>query len=678
MSEIRFAHVPPTPAEHFKLYFYAAVLDLLDHVTRLFDSQEATLKAFPFLAGYQDQLADCGLEGKSIEEGKQWWREAIAEWERTITDHLPLRSLCRAAGLDDNALTSLIKVGLVEEDSRFGSLFNVLQGGMGQHRPTMGLLSAWQGQENDIRANLRHLQQLGLVQTVNPDAPRLDQALVVPVPIWDVMRGEQYETIAPWARYRSPEQLLACRELIVSAVVQNTLQTLPTLLASGEVQAVIVRGPQHNGRHTLLGALARELGRGVLEIDQASQQDLDRWRLTGSLSTLLHALPVLAFDLVPGETAEVPDFLGCDGPIGVVLSKTGGLIGAAIERAITITLDLPDPALRYQHWQHAAQSHPINDIDAMGNRLRLTSGNLYRVAKLAHAQASLAGHEAIALENVQQASRAINRQTLETLATHVEVAGDWSHLAVGEETQRDLLGLEARCRQREPLLTAMSASLRSQVNTGVRALFTGPSGTGKTLAACLLASQLQMDVYRLDLSAVVNKYIGETEKNLNQVFSRAEELDVILLIDEGDALLTQRTSVNTSNDRYANLETNFLLQRLESFSGILILTTNSSEHIDSAFQRRMDVTIEFRPPDATERWHIWQLHLPTTSIIDQRLMTEVVTRCLLTGGQIRNAALHATLLAVNNGGALTNEYFEAAVQREYRKLGAVCPLRRSG
>jgi SpoVK/Ycf46/Vps4 family AAA+-type ATPase len=136
--------------------------------------------------------------------------------------------------------------------------------------------------------------------------------------------------------------------------------------------------------------------------------------------------------------------------------------------------------------------------------------------------------------------------------------------------------------------------------------------------------------------------------------------------------------VNTSNDRYANLETNFLLQRLESFSGIVIVTTNSSEHIDSAFQRRMDVTIDFRPPDISERWQIWQLHLPATHVIDERFMAEVTTRCGLTGGQIRNAALYATLLALNNGGVITNDYLEAAVQREYRKIGAVCPLRRKG
>ena len=294
---------------------------------------------------------------------------------------------------------------------------------------------------------------------------------------------------------------------------------------------------------------------------------------------------------------------------------------------------------------------------------------------MAGAQAALADREVIELEDVQQASRTLNRQTLETLAVHLPTAGDWTQLAVCEDTQRDLFELETRCRQRERLAGATNGA--THVNAGVRVLFSGPSGTGKTWAARLLAAQLQMDIYRLDLSAVVNKYIGETEKNLNQVFSRAEELDVILLIDEGDALLTQRTSVNTSNDRYANLETNFLLQRLESSSGIVIVTTNSSELIDNAFQRRMDVTVDFRLPDATERWQIWQLHLPSASTVDERLLTEVVTRCTLTGGQIRNAALHATLLALNNGGIVTNDYLEAAVQREYRKLGAVCPLRHS-
>jgi SpoVK/Ycf46/Vps4 family AAA+-type ATPase len=541
----------------------------------------------------------------------------------------------------------------------------------------VGLLSAWHDRENETRASLRNLQQLGLLEVVNSDGARLDQAVLVPAPLWEVMRGERYETVVPGARYRPPDQLLTCEELLASAEVQNTLQTLPALLCSGEARTVILRGPKRNGRHTFLAALAHSLGRGLLETARIPQQDPDHWSHLGLLATLLHALPVAAFDLVPGEIAEVPALPGYDGPIGLVLSKTGGLVGAAVEQAITITLDLPDPQMRHQHWQRAAQSRPIKDIADLADRLRLTSGNIHRAAKLAHAQALLAGHESITLADVQAACRAINRQALEALASRVEVAGDWSCLAVSEETQRELLDLEARCRQRERLLTAVGASFRTQMNPGVRALLSGPSGTGKTLAACLLASQLQMDLYRLDLSAVVNKYIGETEKNLNQVFSRAEELDVVLLVDEGDALFTQRTNVNTSNDRYANLETNFLLQRLEAFSGIAIITTNSQDNIDSAFQRRLDVTIDFRPPDAAERWQIWQLHLPAVHAIDQRLMAEVVTHCQLTGGQIRNATLHAVLLAVNNGGMVTNDYLESAVQREYRKLGAVCPLRRA-
>jgi SpoVK/Ycf46/Vps4 family AAA+-type ATPase len=187
-----------------------------------------------------------------------------------------------------------------------------------------------------------------------------------------------------------------------------------------------------------------------------------------------------------------------------------------------------------------------------------------------------------------------------------------------------------------------------------------------------------MDLYRVDLSAVVNKYIGETEKTLNLVLSRAEELDVILLLDEGDALLTQRTGVQSSNDRYANLETNFLLQRLEaeSFDGILLVTTNAAERIDTAFQRRMDVVINFSPPSPPERWAIWQLHLPRAHRVDFGLLEEAAARCVMTGGQIKNAALHASLLALEDGGIVTSAMVEAAIEREYRKAGGVCPLRR--
>ncbi len=665
-----FSDLPVTPETHFQLGSYAAVAHLLLSLARTLGSLDAVLREWPFLNGYHAELQRRGLHWSTVAEADAWWQATLHDWAAATDRHLPLRAVGESFALDHDALTFFITIGLVEEDARFGALFDALQG-TAHARPTLGLLGTWWA----TRPPLRTLQAWGLIQIVNPEAPRSEQVPQIPAPIWEAIRGEVLDQITPWARYHSPDRLGALSDVIVPATVAAQLKTLPTLLQAGQVQTVIVRGPQHNGRHTLLGAVARELQRGVIEIDQARNLTSDQWSLLNTLAVLLHAMPVAAYDLAPGESVEVRGPIGLETPLGLVLSTSGGLTGQPLERAVTINLPLPDRAAREQHWQRAARAHPLVDTQLIAQQFRLTSGNIYRAAPLAAAQAALNGCTTIAIAEVQLACRTLHRQALETLATRLDVFGDWSQLAVSDETRRDLLELEARCYQRERLPAAVGAAFGSTVNTGVRALFTGPSGTGKTLAARVLAAQLKLDVYRVDLAAVVNKYIGETEKNLNQVLARAEELDVILLIDEGDALLTQRTNVSSSNDRYANLETNFLLQRLESFSGIVIITTNSSERIDRAFQRRMDVVIDFRPPEAAERWVIWQLHLPATHTIDQDLLDEVTTRCALTGGQIRNAALHATLLAVNNGGIVTTEYLEEAVKREYRQAGAVCPLR---
>jgi SpoVK/Ycf46/Vps4 family AAA+-type ATPase len=331
--------------------------------------------------------------------------------------------------------------------------------------------------------------------------------------------------------------------------------------------------------------------------------------------------------------------------------------------------------MRRRHWQHACAADKLADLDSISRRFRLTAGNIHRSAHLARSYAALNKHETITAADAQRATRSLHRQALDALAVRLSVSGDWDQLAVGADTRRELENLVSRCRHRENL----QAQIGGKPSAGVRALMSGPSGTGKTLAARLLASTLQMDLYRVDLSAVVNKYIGETEKTLNLVLSRAEELDVILLLDEGDALLTQRTGVQSSNDRYANLETNFLLQRLEgeSFDGILLVTTNAAERIDTAFQRRMDVVINFSPPAPPERWAIWQLHLPRAHRVDIGLLEEASARCAMTGGQIKNAALHASLLALEDGGIVTSAMVEAAIEREYRKAGGVCPLRRN-
>ena len=208
----------------------------------------------------------------------------------------------------------------------------------------------------------------------------------------------------------------------------------------------------------------------------------------------------------------------------------------------------------------------------------------------------------------------------------------------------ELATLLLRCRYRERL-----AAEGVTADRGVRALFSGPSGTGKTLAARYVAGCLSQDIYRVNLASVVNKYIGVTEKNLDKVLTIAEELGVVLLLDEGDSLMAKRTDVYDANDRYANLETNFLLQRLEGFSGIVLITSNQAARIDRAFLRRIDITVDFLPPRSEQRWQILAAHLPARHAVSDATLTEIARRCPLNGGVIRNAALHASLLAMEDG-----------------------------
>jgi ATPase family associated with various cellular activities (AAA) len=677
MRKNLFEHLQPTPAEHFKLFFYGAVLSLFHNVVQLFGSAEDAFKEFPFLVGYNNELADGGLAGVNSGKAVSLWLESLREWEKKTTEHLPIDALRRSAGLDHSSMILLTVIGLIEEDLRFGTVFETMQGTPGQHRVTPGLLNCWGRDEmnwTDARANVRRMHELGLLRVINPEAPRLEWGMEVPSPLWDALRGEQNQFPGQGFQYREPNKLVPIDQLILPTAVHEQVRAIPKLFVSGEADGVMVRSASRNGRRTLIGALARELGLGLLEVTPASANDDERVRLAGPLATALNAMPVILLDLAPQETFAVRHLSACRSPYGIVAGKQGGISGDGVEHAITINLEMPDPNLRRRHWQHACATEKLADLDGISRRFRLTAGNIHRSAQLARSYAALNKHEAITAADAQRATRSLHRQALDALAVRLSVSGDWDQLAVSEDTRRELENLVSRCRHRENL----QAQIGGKASAGVRALLSGPSGTGKTLAARLLASTLQMDLYRVDLSAVVNKYIGETEKTLNLVLSRAEELDVILLLDEGDALLTQRTGVQSSNDRYANLETNFLLQRLEaeSFDGILLVTTNAAERIDSAFQRRMDVVINFSPPSPPERWAIWQLHLPRAHRVDIDLLEEASARCAMTGGQIKNAALHASLLALEDGGIVTSAMVEAAIDREYRKAGGVCPLRR--
>lgn len=659
------ADLPYTAHQHFTLYFYAALLRLLDQASRHFGSAEAADERFPFLAGYFSEVSAC-LEGASFPEAHTRWQRGVSEWERVAPDPMPLSALRTATGLSQTDLTILAEIGLPDEDPRFGLVFDVLQGGGGERRATLGLLGAgWQSEPSaDARASAHRLASLGLVETVPADGGGLRPSAVV----WDAVRGGGLIAPGGWVRHRPSTTLPALDTLVLPAELRAACLKLPDVLASGAASAVILRGPRHNGRATLGAALAQSMGKGVLEVAPLDGPGDPRWRSAATLACLAGAAIVTRAEPGPSEAFELPDLPAALAPLFVTLGTAGGLTGSLADQAITLRVAIPDREGRDRLWRTALGTDP----SGLGY-LRITSGNIVRAAKVAQAGSAVNGN-GVDSDALRAAVRKLERPGLEALARRVEPASDWSHLAVSAETLVELTTLAARCRQRERLASFLGAAF-DDLGPGVRVLFKGPSGTGKTLAARMLAGVLGMDLYRLDLAAVVNKYIGETEKNLERVFARAEELDIILLLDEGDALLTERTGVHSSNDRYANLETNYLLQRLESYEGILVVTTNAPDRIDPAFQRRMDVVIDFALPEPGERWTIWQLHLPPDHEIEMERLSSAAHRCALSGGQIRNVALHASLLAAESESRVTWDHLEGAIEREYRKQGAMSPLR---
>jgi SpoVK/Ycf46/Vps4 family AAA+-type ATPase len=208
---------------------------------------------------------------------------------------------------------------------------------------------------------------------------------------------------------------------------------------------------------------------------------------------------------------------------------------------------------------------------------------------------------------------------------------------------------------------------QSKGGLGLSALFSGSSGTGKTLAAEILANEMQLDLFRIDLSAVVSKYIGETEKNLRRVFDAAEEGGAVLLFDEADALFGKRSEVKDSHDRYANIEVSYLLQRMEAYRGLAILATNRRESLDSAFLRRIRFVVQFPFPDALQRAEIWRRIFPANTPTDRLDLTKL-SRLNVAGGNIRNVALNAAFLAADAREPVRMTHLLRAARMEYDKL----------
>lgn len=279
----------------------------------------------------------------------------------------------------------------------------------------------------------------------------------------------------------------------------------------------------------------------------------------------------------------------------------------------------------------------------------------------------------VAAEDLQAGARSQNAAGLEKLACRISPRATWEDLVLPPAVEGQLLAIAGRVRYRGQVLDEWDLASRASRGRGVTVLFAGDSGTGKTMSAEVVAGSLGLDMYVIDLSSVVDKYIGETEKNLDRIFVEAERVNGVLLFDEADAIFGKRSEVRDARDRYANVEVAYLLQRMEQFEGVAILTTNLRANVDEAFLRRIDVLVEFPVPDQQSRAHLWRKHLaaqlPLTDDVDIGFLA---TAFELSGGNIRNIVLAAAFEAAEAGLPVSMTHLIHATSGEYRKLGRLC------
>jgi SpoVK/Ycf46/Vps4 family AAA+-type ATPase len=285
----------------------------------------------------------------------------------------------------------------------------------------------------------------------------------------------------------------------------------------------------------------------------------------------------------------------------------------------------------------------------------------------AGALANLASGPGDGGEKTWQICRQRSRRSLDQLARRIETRAQWDDLILPEPQKQTLRQIVTHVRERALVYRQWGFEERSARGLAVTAMFSGTSGTGKTMAAEVIAGTLDLDLFHVDLSTVVSKYIGETEKNLRRIFDAAEESSAVLLFDEADALFGKRTDVRDSRDRYANLEVSYLLQRMEAYQGVAILTTNMKQVIDPAFVRRIRFIVQFQYPDAARRAVIWQRIFPARTPVE-RLDYERLAQLNVPGGVIRNIALQAAFLAAEEKQPIGMKHILEGARCEYGKL----------
>jgi hypothetical protein len=390
-------------------------------------------------------------------------------------------------------------------------------------------------------------------------------------------------------------------------------------------------------------------------------------RLWEREAALLHAALLLDLDDAEADRTAARRFVE-RARCAVLLSTRGGW-GEIARAMVTIAVDKPSVDEQRALWRRLlgdAGTALNGSVDALTAQFDLSAGMIRRLVP-GHRPVAAAGAPRVDAAALWDAARALSRDALDDLAQRIEPSATWDDIVLPQAQRRTLREMAAQVRHRTTVYETWGIARKSRRGLGISALFAGASGTGKTMAAEVLANDLHLDLYRIDLSQLVSKYIGETEKNVRRVFDAAEGGGAILLFDEADALFGKRSDVKDSHDRYANIEVSYLLQRMEAYRGLAILTSNMKHALDPGFLRRIRFIVHFPFPDGAQRAEIWRQMFPAAMPVSD-LQFDKLARLAMPGGHIRNIAVNAAFLAADADEAVQMKHLLQATRSEYAKL----------
>ena len=551
--------------------------------------------------------------------------------------------------------------------------------------PTLDVLRAIVYGERPDPAALRELaptgtlRRYGLIERADgasAEAHETRQCWAVARGILAWLHGDEAHDPALETVLHAPESPIDSGALEVDA---GAAEDVREAVARGN-GVVVVSGLAGLGRRSLIRACAQDAGVTVLEVDgrklaragsllpavlRAIARECRLRQLAPSI-TNLDALTTGPADMVDLIGSELVPLLDADRPMFVTCGVNVPVI-AWDRPSIIVEMPPPTSAQRAALWHAALGQGTAEDADHLATAYPLAPALIHRAAGAAKTRA---GARAIEADDIYRGIRGVLDDRLGRLARRITVTQTWEDVVLPADQLEAIVELLARIRQRRTVYEQWGFAAKVGKGLGVSALFSGPPGTGKTMVAGMIAKDLGLELFQVDVSKIVSKWIGETEKNLAALFDAAEAGHAILLFDEADALFGKRTDVKSSNDRHANLETNFLLQRLESFTGICLLTSNHESSMDPASQRRLALHVRFDLPDEEERMHLWRAMLPVAAPVAGDVDFQALgRRYAMSGGYIRNAALRAAFLAAEEGRPITTAVLDRAARREYEGMG---------